>query len=180
MGVWWDHDQFREWQLDEVRKILQAREGEEFGDHHFPAAVEQLALAGVLRLTVAELRAPLPGTGIATDVALIFDGVSIRSTSFSIHESLLLTGFGCIDPGTGHIHERLVGAPSSGYRHDGVSTKELVLGTLGAEPLGFTLRDLRAIVVCVGGDGARGWSAPAILAPLLLDSLWRPASSFKL
>ena len=142
--------------------------GDRFHSRMFPPMLEQLAMRAVERVTDHDLRRPLPGTGIRTDVALMFDGVSIGATSFATAETLQLVGLGFINALTGGVCERLVGAPSAGSKHDGDSTTELVLATLAGDPFLITIPELRRILTCVGGDGVLG--ASVALGPLVV---WR-------
>ena len=70
--------------------------GTKYLTSHFVENVEFLAAAAARARTADELSRPLASLGIPSDVALIFDGVSIGSSAFSRHETLYLIGFTCM------------------------------------------------------------------------------------
>ena len=128
--------------------------GDKYHSRAFAVSVESFVTAGVQRLTNASLEDKGSGLGVRSDVAIMYDGVSIGSTHFSTHETLLLIGLTFLDKTTGDITDRLVGAPSCGYVHTGDHVAMLVFTVLQSGPWRLTKAILRKITACVGGDGA--------------------------
>ncbi len=103
----------------------------------------------------------LPGTGLRSHFGLIFDGVSLGTSSFSRHETLLVVGVSYISGETGRPHARLFGSPGSGRSHAGPATAGLIVESLSKHPAHITA-DVCAKRLCsIGGDGAvvRGGSS---------------------
>jgi hypothetical protein len=145
--------------IDYVRAICRYRlagvsVGDKYDSRQFTSAVEQLARVAVSSLMAGELASVLPGLGIPSDFALVFDGVSIGSTAFSRHETLLVTGAVFTSARTGGFRARMLAAPSMGFSHKGHTMRDLIFKTLQEHPLHFDMALLRARVGVVGGDGA--------------------------
>ena len=128
--------------------------GVKYHSRHFASSVEHVAGFAVSTLTRDELATPLPALGIPSDVALVFDGVSIGATSFSRHETLMLIGAVITSHRTGQFRARLLAAPSMGFSHKGPVVRDLLLQTLHAHPFAYDMDTLRARVAVIGGDGA--------------------------
>ena len=128
--------------------------GNKYCSRHFAVAVEHLACVGVRAITRDRLAGILPGLGIPSDLVVIFDGISIGSSSFSTHESLLATGVVATSPTTGGFQPHLLGAPSQGSSHRGRPIAGTVFTVLEDNPWAFDKATLRARVALFGGDGA--------------------------
>lgn len=63
--------------------------GDKFHNHHFAADVEMLAARLTELLICAELNMPLGGLQIPSDFSISFDGISLGSSSFSRHETVV-------------------------------------------------------------------------------------------
>ena len=66
--------------------------GTKYLSAHFVELVEFLVAAAARARTADMLSEQLPSLGIASDVTLLFDGVSIGASQFSRHETLYLIG----------------------------------------------------------------------------------------
>ena len=85
--------------------------------------------------------------------SIMFDGVSLGSSSFSRHETLQIVGVSFISPHSLRLHARLVGAPSAGLDHTGPVQAEGLLRCLTDHPAQLAARaDSR--LAAIGGDGA--------------------------
>ena len=152
--------------------------GTKYLTSHFVEPVEFLAAAAARARTADVLSRPLASLGIPSDVALVFDGVSIGSSSFSRHETLYLIGFTCMSAASGELgsfsgssgrhgvsarsrapaplslQAKLMGAPSAGQQHAGREQVELLFKSLREHPGRFGRRELQARLAAVASDGA--------------------------
>lgn len=116
--------------------------------------VEYLAAQIKLMMDAEDFDMPLPGTGIRSHFALIFDSVSLGTSSFSRHETLLVLGVSCISGATGTPHARLFGCPSVGRSHKGAATAGLIVESLLKHPANITATVCANRLCSIGGDGA--------------------------
>ena len=145
--------------IDFVRAIARYRlcgvdVGQKYHSEQFAVSIENLARNAVGALTKDELDRPLAALGIPSDVAIVFDGVSIGATHFSHHETLLVTGATFTCSRTGSLRARLLVAPSMGVSHKGADVRNTLFQALADAPLNCTHGWLRARVAVFGGDGA--------------------------
>lgn len=149
--------------------------GSKYHSRHFARSLEHLAGLAVTQLSVDALNLPLPALGIPSDMALIFDGVSIGATQFSRNETLLVVGVVSTSITTGACTARLLAAPSHGVSHSGQATVSLLLDTVGKSPFHMSTRNLRARLAVVGGDGAvvRGGEEARHSSSGAADLLWQ-------
>ena len=81
--------------------------------------------------------------------------MSIGAKAYSRNETLVPIACFASHPRTAELYIRLQAAPSQGASHQGVHTKEVVLGALVTDTWeGTSRRRLQASLVVVGGDGA--------------------------
>ena len=132
----------------------------------FVEPVEFLTAAAARARTAELLWRKLASLGIPSDLALIFDGLSIGSSQFSRHESLHLLGLTsmCLPPQAAlarhslgnrlSLHAHLIGAPSAGQMHSGREQVALMSETLCEHPGRFTKKVLRARLALASSDGA--------------------------
>ena len=127
----------------------------------------------------------LPGLGKKSRLAVCFDKVAVEGGIFSRKEALMLIGIGYVDPDSGQLTHRLAACPATGFRGDGGTTCELVLGGLREKPLRLRQKDLQARLAAVGGDGAvvEGGVAHRHASTKAADIIWKtlhPALSLDL
>ena len=65
------------------------------------AIAERTAWEAARAMRAHDMEQLLPGLGIVSDLAVIWDGVSIGAASFSRYETLMLTGCSYMDQSTG-------------------------------------------------------------------------------
>ncbi|CAE7237091.1 unnamed protein product, partial [Symbiodinium sp. CCMP2592] len=128
--------------------------GEKLHSTQFFQLVEHLAAAYVKEVDAGDLSAPLPGIGIKSHFSLIFDIVSLGRSSFSRHESLVVTGISFVSPTTGMLHTRLLGAPSVGGNHTGEQVAAQALLALESHPSMLNRQTAARRLAAIGGDGA--------------------------
>jgi hypothetical protein len=129
--------------------------GTKYHQRRFQVLLEELVTNLLRSASVDSIKCLLPGLLTPSDFSVVFDGVSIGTTSFSTNETLNLIGVRSASSQTGDLHTRLMAAPSQGVSHKGEHTKDLVLDSLRSCPQGgFDRRRLRRSMVTVGGDGA--------------------------
>lgn len=149
--------------------------GLDVGDKHlsrkFVEPVELLAATAAMAETTHLLGTVCPSLGIAPDIALIWDGVSIGARSFSRYETLYLIG--CthmvwqdskahgvsLEPSCRMKASFLVG-PSAGQKHTGHEQVELLYKALAEHPAKLDRLVLRARLAAVGSDGAASRGGP--------------------
>ena len=145
----------REYERDVARYALA---GGVIGNNNYTrqfAREAQHVGATLLRLLDAEdLKMILPGIGIPSDFAVMFDGVSLDKGMFSRHGSVLMLAGSMISPHTFHLCTRMLDAPAMGVQcHTGPALRDLVLRSLCSQIVGLSLEELRSRLSAVGGDG---------------------------
>ena len=165
-------------------KLAGADVGSKYHSRQFVRSAEYLAGQAIMVLTRESLDRHLPALAIPSDMALIFDGVSIGASSFATHETLLVIGVVVTRPEDGQCCDRLLAAPSHGWSHSGVATRDLLLEVVRARPLNLASSELRPHVGVVGGDGAvaRGGEHARHVSSGAADLLWdrlQPRSSLR-
>ena len=134
------------------------RFGCKYHSRDFLVLVERVLARGVQRVKAQALHAIMPGLGIPSDISVVFDGVSIgSSTVFCTQETLLPIGVTFMPLELWDVASDglvLVDLPSMGGSHQGKHQKELVLRSLGSHPWGLTITLLHPRLAAVGGDGA--------------------------
>ena len=139
------------------------RVGGKYSSEYFVQAVELLAATATRAQKAESLSRPSLSLGIATDISIIWDGVSIGARNFSRNETLSLIGFVHMtwgDKRRGRSHgriqtcESLIAGPSSGQAHVGTEQVQLLRRALEEHPGHFTTDRLKALLASVGSDGA--------------------------
>ena len=135
--------------------------GTKYDTAHFVERVEFMGAMAGRALQAKDLAECLPALGIPSDLSLIFDGVRVGAKQFSRHESLLLLGVAfevaassIFQRAGPRIQVRMLGAPSSGQRHDGVGQKDCVMEALAEHPARLSREGLSARLAVIGADGA--------------------------
>ena len=130
--------------------------GDRCQSNEFCKSVETLGFAVMQAVTFDALRAPVRGLLIPSDFAVVFDPVSLGTSSFSEHETLVPIGFRCAKPSDGMIVHYFHSAPSQGHTKTGVATARLVENSIMERRgvfNGLSRKRLRACLVSTGGDG---------------------------
>ena len=126
--------------------------GEKYHSHEFAELVEHLGMQAVRWGAFNALKTILPGIGIPSDFSIVFDPVSIVAKAYSRSETLVPMSCFASHPRTAELYNRLLAAPSQGASHQGVHTKEVVLGALVTDTWeGASRRRLQASLVVVRG-----------------------------
>ena len=144
----------REYQ-DAIRRAALAgvAVGTKYNHHSFMDLVEHLSVVCCRDLLANQLCQLLPGLGIPSDLALVWDGVSIGGAMWSRQETFCVLGVGFCDT-AGRIHYRLVATPSENLQKAGPAQVDLVVASLQDHPAGLSRAVLRQRLSIVGGDGA--------------------------
>ena len=127
--------------------------GTKYNHHSFMDLVEHLSVVCCRDLLANQLCQLLPGLGIPSDLALVWDGVSIGGAMWSRQETFCVLGVGFCDT-AGRIHYRLVATPSENLQKAGPAQVDLVVASLQDHPAGLSRAVLRQRLSIVGGDGA--------------------------
>ncbi len=128
----------------------------------FVEPVEFLAATAARALTAGSLSTVSPSLGIASDLSIVWDGVSIGARSFSRYETLYLVGAVYMDfwyPGvsretTCKTTSAFMVGPSAGQSHTGPEQADLILRALAEHPAALTKEKLKSHLAAVGSDGA--------------------------
>ena len=147
--------------------------GDTCTSRRFVEPVELLAATAARAEAARRLNCTSPSLGVRSDVAVIWDGVSIGARSFSRYETLYLVGavfmdFSISTPGMsqgapGASQERplttscLLAGPSAGQKHTGQEQAALMLAE---HPAALTTRVLKTRLAAIGSDGAAAKGGP--------------------
>ena len=129
---------------------------------HFVRDVEHLAGRIIQSLDAADINTPLRALGIPSDFGILIDPVSIGSSFWARHDTVLMECLSVISPHTHRIHTPMFGGatlPIGG--HTGDTLSELTQEVLAEHPAGLNLSALRARCSVVGGDGQVVLGGPA-------------------
>ena len=144
--------------------------GDKLLSRHFVAEVEMLAATAARVETASKLNTLSPSLGVPSDLALIWDGVSIGARNFSRNETLYLVGAVFMDwsraaappeeaTPTLTTSSFLVG-PSAGQQHRGQDQATLMLKHLAEHPAALSQKVLQSRLAVVGSDGAATKGGP--------------------
>lgn len=149
--------------------------GLDVGDKHlsrkFVEPVEVLATTAAMAQAAHLLGVVSPSLGIASDIALVWDGVSIGARNFSRYETLYLIGCthmvwdGRQTPSTScepscWTKASLLAGPSAGQKHTGQEQVDLLFNALEVHPARLDKSCLRARLAAIGSDGAAARGGP--------------------
>ena len=129
---------------------------------HFVRDVEHLAGRIIQSLDAADINTPLGALGIPSDFGILIDPVTIGSSRFARHDTVLMECLSVVSPHTHRIHTPMFGGatlPIGG--HTGDALAELTQEVLAEHPAGLNTRALRARCSVVGGDGQVVLGGPA-------------------
>ena len=104
-------------------------------------------------LDAQDINRVLPGLGIPSDFAIMFDPVSLGKGMFTRHGTVLMTAISLISPSTGDFYLPMLDAPGMGLEsHTGEAQKDSVITVCSKHPAGLTPRVLQSRVSVIGGD----------------------------
>ena len=129
---------------------------------HFVRDVEHLAGRIIQSLDAADVNMPLRSFGIPSDFGMLIDPVSIGSSMFARHDTVLMQCLSVVSAHTHRIYTLMFGGatlPIGG--HTGDALCRLTQEVLAEHPAGLSIRALRARCSVVGGDGQVVLGGPA-------------------
>ena len=141
-----------------LRRLEQLRRygvdcGDKFHSPEFFRLVEDVTAQAKLFLDAEDFNQALSGLGVSSHFSVLFDSVSLGSSTWSRHDTLLVVGVSFVSPVDGRLHARLFAAPSSGQSHKGPATASLVLENLSRHPAGVDEKMMKRRLTAIGGDG---------------------------
>ena len=125
--------------------------GNRYHGRHFAKEAVFLAARCVQVLHARSLRAPLPGLGISSSLALLMDGVPVGGVSlYGRHGSVIVLCVNSVSSEDGRLRPHMISwvLPTGG--HGGEAVASSVLAALAATPAGLD----KGRLSLVGGDGA--------------------------
>ena len=129
--------------------------GDQHHSRHFMDDAVYLGARCLQLFDAADGRTPLKGLGIRSSLTLLLDGVPVGGASlYGRHGSVTVLCVNFVSPHTHRLHSRCIGYAIQRRGHGGEEVAAEVLEVLESAPLGLTLKELRACLVCIGGDGA--------------------------
>ena len=150
------------------------RVGHKFHTDHFRRQVQHLAFRCCRKRDWMDSQQLLPGLGIPTDFAVLFDGVPVGGTElYGRHGTVEVICTSGVSIYSGKLHARFITWALSDRGHAGSATAQLVLDALAAEP-GINVDTLQNRVSCIGGDGAvvRGGAGRKQPGTQAADIMW--------
>ena len=121
---------------------------------HFCRDVEFLATKVVEVMDACEWTSMLPGLGICSDISVMADPVSIGSSHFARHETVLVVHVTLVSRQSGALYMPMAGFRVMGLGdHAGDKLKHLILAVLSEHQAGIGLPTLRSCLALVNGDG---------------------------
>ena len=129
---------------------------------HFVRDVEHLAGRIIQGLDAVDVNMPLRSLGIPSDFGILIDPVSIGSSMFGRHDTVLMQCLSVVSARTHRIHTPMFGGatlPIGGRTGDALC--RLTMEVLAEHPAGLNIRALRARCSAVGGDGQVVLGGPA-------------------
>ena len=150
--------------------------GNRYHGRHFAKEAVFLAARCVQVLHARSLRAPLPGLGISSSLALLMDGVPVGGVSlFGRHGSVIVLCVNSVSSEDGRLRPHMISwvLPTGG--HGGEAVASSVLAALAATPAGLDGAALKGRLSLVGGDGATvlGGAARKSSSTQAAEILWR-------
>ena len=129
--------------------------GDRYHGPNFAKEVVFLAARHVQALDVAGLRAPLPGLGVRSSLAILLDGIPVAGMScYGRHGSVTVVCYNAVSAVDGRLHPGFIcwAMPEDG--HGGRSITDSVMRAMAQQPLAISAAELRTCLSLVGGDGA--------------------------
>ena len=123
---------------------------------HFCRYVEHLAVRIIQSLDAADINRPLGALGIPSDFGILIDPVTIGSSKFARHDTVLMQCLSAVSPHTHRIHTPMFGGGSmavGGGAHRGRIGLPHHGGVGQKHPVGLGFRALQARCSVIGGDG---------------------------
>ena len=150
--------------------------GNRYHGRHFAKEAVFLAARCVQVLHARSLRAPLPGLGISSSLALLMDGVPVGGVSlYGRHGSIIVLCVNSVSSEDGRLRPHMISwvLPTGG--HGGEAVASSVLAALAATPAGLDGAALKGRLSLVGGDGATvlGGAARKSSSTQAAEILWR-------
>ena len=129
--------------------------GGKFHTRHFVKEAKHLAAKVLQAQDRLDLDRKLPGLGIPSCFAVLFDGVPVGGVStWNRHGSVEVICVACVSTVTGLIHARFVTWTVSRVGHRGSDMADTILDALAEKPLALDRTVLRRRLASIGGDGA--------------------------
>ena len=129
--------------------------GGKFHSRTFVRETQYLAARVLQAQDRLDLDRTVPGLGIPSCFAVLFDGVPVGGVStYNRHGSVEVVCVAAISHLTGRIHARFLTWTVSSVGHKGPDMANAILGALSELPLGLHRRLLQRRLVGIGGDGA--------------------------
>ena len=117
--------------------------------------VEFLAARCLQSYDAQDIRRPLSGLGIRSDFAILMDGVPVGGVkAYGRHGTVVVICLSGVSPHTHRLHAKFIAWCKLNRGHGGEETAVAVANALAAQPIALTLKELRASLSLVGGDGA--------------------------
>lgn len=149
--------------------------GEKYHTKHFINEVSHLACRAMQSRDALDLDAVLPGLGIPSNFAVLFDGVPIGGVSaYGRHGNAMVICLASVGHRSGRLHGRFVAWATCRAGHSGPTVADEVLVALAAPPISLSRAALRKRMSLVGGDGAvvRGGPDRRLPGTQAADILW--------
>ncbi len=149
--------------------------GGKYHTQHFVREVQHLAARATQAQDSLDLQDHIPGLGIPSSMAILFDGVPVGGVStFNRHGSVQVICVATVSPVTGRIHTRFVQWAVSDRGRKGGDLARCIQEALSLPPLGWTVDVLRRRLAAIGGDGAVVRGGPDRKQPgtQAADKLW--------
>ena len=150
--------------------------GDRYRSPNFAKEAVFLAARRVQALDVAGLRAPVPGLGVRSSLALLMDGVPVAGVScYGRHGSVIVVCYNAVSATDGRLRPGFLcwAMPEDG--HGGQLIAQSVMQSMAQQPLAFSADELRTCLSLVGGDGAavRGGGARNKPGTQAAELIWR-------
>ena len=150
--------------------------GDRYHGPNFAKEVVFLAARHVQALDVAGLRAPLPGLGVRSSLAILLDGIPVAGMScYGRHGSVTVVCYNAVSAVDGRLHPGFIcwAMPEDG--HGGRSITDSVMRAMAQQPLAISAAELRKCLSLVGGDGAvvRGGGSKKNPGTQAAEMIWR-------
>ncbi len=121
---------------------------------HFCREVEFIAVRVLQQMDSCDINERLPGIGIPSDVGIVMDPITLGSSGFGRHETVLMQCVSMVSSVVFNFQTRMLAADVMMVgEHSGAPMAEASLKSLANHPAGLGLHALRARCSIVGGDG---------------------------
>ena len=148
--------------------------GHKFHTDTFRREVQHLAFQSCQMRDRLDSQQVLPGLGIPTDFAILFDGVPVGGTElYGRHGSVQVICTSGVSCYSGKLHARFITWAMSSSGHAGSATAQNILDALAADP-DISVETLQRRLTCIGGDGAvvRGGAGRRKPGTQAADIMW--------